>query len=80
MSDDKEVLDRLRRIETRLTRYLQAQGFDAQTSKPVWGGGVIALPSPHASLKSILSVIPDDWGGRVSLMLGEEFVAYLEVQ
>lgn len=61
MSDMQEVVDRCRRMETRLTRFLEAQGFDTQTRKPEWRNGVIIVPSLGASLKDIHSVIPHEW-------------------
>lgn len=60
--DMKEVMDRCRRMETRLTRFLELQGFDTQTAKPMWqADGVIHIPSPATSLKDCLAVIPETW-------------------
>lgn len=65
MSDQRdqmqEVLDRMRRMETRLTKFLMTMGFDTETHRPLWRDGTIHLPSPSASLKSCLEVIPDSW-------------------
>ena len=62
MSDMQEVVDRCRRMETRLTRFLESQGFDTQTRRPEWrDDGVILVPSLGASLKDIQSVIPPNW-------------------
>jgi hypothetical protein len=56
-----EVLDRTRRIETRLTRFMEAQGFDTQVRRPTWNNGVIKVPSPETSLKDCMAVIPKNW-------------------
>ena len=56
-----EILDRTRRIETRLTRFMEDQGFDTQVRRPVWNNGVINVPSPATSLKDCLAVIPPSW-------------------
>lgn len=57
-----EALDRLRRIETRLTKYLETQGVETVIRRPLWDGdGIIRVPSPGTSLSEILSVIPTSW-------------------
>ena len=55
----KELLDRVRRIETRLTRFLAAQGAEMTTEKPEWQPGIgVLIPSLDCSLRSILSAVP----------------------
>lgn len=59
-SFEKEVADRLRRIETRLTKYLEAQGFDTQAQKARWNPReqAVEIPSRAIALKEILDCIP----------------------
>lgn len=58
----QEVLDRCRRMETRLTRFLETQGFDTQTQRATWrDDGVISVPSASASFREIVALIPDEW-------------------
>jgi len=57
--DDIEI--RLRRIETRLTKYMEWQGFDIQALKPTWRDGRINIPSVGTPLKEILTTIPESW-------------------
>lgn len=57
----KEMSDRMRRMETRLTKFLMTMGFDTETHRPLWRDGTIYLPSTSASLKSCLEVIPEKW-------------------
>lgn len=66
MSDDtdhtmiKDTHIRVRRLETRLTSYMEAKGFSTQLKKPVWSDeGEIILPNLASSLKMILAVIPE---------------------
>lgn len=64
--DMKEVVDRCRRMETRLTRFLESQGFDTQVKRATWrhdGGshGVVTVPSPAVALKEIMATIPSNW-------------------
>lgn len=56
-----EVADRCRRMETRLVKFLEAQGFDTGTKLPVWRDGTIVAPSIDSSMRQLLSVIPHDW-------------------
>ena len=48
-SNMKEVVDRCRRMETRLTRFLESQGFDTQVKRPA------------VSLKEVLTTVPSYW-------------------
>ena len=59
--DIVEIRTRCRRIETRLTSYMESKGFDTQSKKPVWIEGSIKLPNLSCSIKDILAVIPKDW-------------------
>ncbi len=75
----KEIQDRCRRMETRLTRFLEAQGFETGTMKPSWHGGVIKIPSPACSLKDMLAVVPDDWSADDEITVthkGEEVMGF----
>lgn len=57
----REIVDRTRRIETRLTRFLESQGFDTQVQKPVWRNGQIDIPTAACSIHDCLEVVPKDW-------------------
>jgi hypothetical protein len=59
--DVLEIKDRLRRVETRLTNYLEAQGHNTGAVKPEWvgQGRAIHLPSLKSNLRDILKVIPE---------------------
>ena len=63
-----EVLDRTRRIETRLTKYMEATGFDTKVRRPTFANGIINVPTPATSLKDCLSVIPHDWRTPVTVI------------
>lgn len=56
-----EVVDRCRRMETRLTKYLESTGFDTGTKRPVWRDGTIVVPSVDCTLRSLLDVVPHSW-------------------
>jgi len=56
-----ETLDRVRRIETRLTKYLEHIGFATGAQRPTWVDGVVMLPSMDCSLRDILATVPRDW-------------------
>lgn len=64
----KEITDRTRRIETRLTKYLESRGFDTQVQKPRWSGaGRIDVPTQACSLRDCLEVVPDSWDPEVEI-------------
>ena len=66
----KEITDRTRRIETRLTRYLESRGFDTQVQKPTWvGPGRIEVPTRACSLGDCLSVVPHNWDPDEEIMV-----------
>jgi hypothetical protein len=62
----KELRDRARRTETRLTKYMEAQGFNTETAKCAWvpcrdpDEAYISIPSRQCALQDILAVIPPD--------------------
>lgn len=81
MSRPDETLQRVRRIETRLTQTMVALGINTSANKPVFsvaGKNVAAsveLPSPHTSMKEVLDSIPDTWDGPVAVFIGRQLVA-----
>lgn len=60
-NEAQELLDRTRRIETRLTTFLVSQGFEVHATMPVWSNGVITIPSMGCSIRDIMKAIPEDW-------------------
>jgi hypothetical protein len=64
----RELLDRLRRMETRLTRFMEWSGMDTEVRRPVWNNGALILPTDATSLRDCLAHIPQDWVGDVTLI------------
>lgn len=67
MSDKilNELLKRVQRFETRFTRYLRIQGFDAQIARPEWRHDHIEVPTLFTPLADIFEAIPyGEWEGR----------------
>jgi hypothetical protein len=58
IADTQEMKDRLRRIETRLTSFMEQNGFDTGSKKPEWRQDHVVIPSMSARLDDILAVIP----------------------
>ena len=56
-----EVHERMRRVETRLTRLVEAMGVDAGGKRPLWNDGIIVIPSLACSLHQIVATVPTDW-------------------
>lgn len=66
----KEITDRCRRMETRLTKFLEAQGFDTQVRRPVFlTSGEIQIPSISCSITECLSVVPPDWDAEKEIFV-----------
>ena len=57
----KEIADRMRRLETRFTKFMELQGFDTKVRRPLFHDGVVEIPSLACSLQDILGVIPTTW-------------------
>lgn len=76
MSYDKtlEISDRLRRIETRLTKFMTFMGFETMVSKPTWTGENVDVPSPMCSIKEILETVPQGWAETVTVFCRGEFL------
>lgn len=64
MDPNSEVLDRVRRIETRLTRYLEAQGFETGARKPTFHKGTLIVPTKAISLNDMLGAVPEGWSSE----------------
>ena len=78
LTADKEVRDRVRRIETRLTKLMGHLGFDPKGSMPVWNNGSVEIPSLAVALKDVLSVVPDDWWAGFWVMHKGEYVCFMK--
>lgn len=81
----KEILSRTRRIETRLTQFMIAQGVDTFSQKAAFAPsqdsnvGHIAAPSGHCSIKELLDSVPEGWHGRVDVFVGGDRLTTLVV-
>jgi hypothetical protein len=68
-ADLKEIKDRLRRTETRVTKWLESQGFETGVQRPHWEAGKIEVPSSSCSIKDLLSAIPETWDGESEIVV-----------
>ena len=71
-----ETANRTRRIETRLTKFLEEQGVDLETRKPYWNGKAIILPNPSCALSEIIAAIPPtlDEGDEIKVYYHQKFM------
>ena len=74
-----EILVRAKRIETKLTGYLESQGYEAGGMKPVWTGTVIEVPTPSVSIRDCVSVIPEGEYGWLPVMCGETMLCRISL-
>lgn len=75
----REIVQRCRRIETRLTQLLISQGVDARQQKPSFdeaspASARMVVPSMHSSVKEIIDSIPAEFEGAVAVYIGEQHV------
>lgn len=54
----KQIADRARRTETRVTMIAHHLGVDAGGEKPTWEDGNLFIPSPMCSLKDCIAAVP----------------------
>ena len=63
-----EIVERTRRTETRLTKYMESKGFDSRVQRAVWTRfGTVAVPSPAIAFTDILKAIPPGLEAAVSI-------------
>lgn len=76
----KEMLDRLRRVETRLTKFLNAQGFDTGVKRPEWNrSGSVTIPSMACSVQECLAAVPETWDPEEEVIVlhqGQEVMSF----
>lgn len=74
----QETADRTRRIETKLTRALASQGFDVQTSKPLWvEPDMLIIPSRSVSLGDCLTTVPLPYTGYMRVVCDGQVIAHI---
>jgi hypothetical protein len=56
----RETSDRLRRLETRLTKFMEWMGFDTEVRRPAFDArlGRLDIPTDAVSLRDCIAVIP----------------------
>lgn len=77
-----EVVQRARRIETRLTRLLESEGIQTGIQRPWWmEEGKVMIPSPMTTIDAILNVIPEGWSKSVEVLMkeGEDVVTVCDI-
>lgn len=63
MSTDEsvaEILARTRRMETRLTKFMAHQGFDAGAKRPALFGDKVLAPGYHTTIADLFATVPED--------------------
>jgi hypothetical protein len=73
-TDQREIVERVRRIETRVTKIGQAMGVDVGGGKPVWFDGKIGAPSPNCSIGDLLRTIPAGHDKDVDVYVHDDYL------
>jgi hypothetical protein len=66
-----EVVDRVRRMETKLTKLLDYVGLDTDSMRAVYRDGKVLLPSINISVREVLAALPLDARGSVLMVDGK---------
>jgi len=75
---EQEMLDRSRRIETRVTKIGNFIGADVGGGKPVWDRDRVQIPSRNCSIGDVIAVVPADQRHRsVPVYIGDDYVGEL---
>lgn len=57
----KDMFERMRRVETRITKMMQHMGMDPGGMRPIWRDGTVIVPNAHTGMQDILDTIPPHW-------------------
>ena len=76
-----EILDRSRRIESRLTSFINKCGFTPNGKKPIWNGAdlSVTVQSRETALDEILGVIPDHVTDDVAIVFAGKTLCVLSL-
>jgi hypothetical protein len=73
--DIREVRDRMRRVETRVTKIGRFLGVDVGGGRPIWRDGTVVVPTPNCAIGEMLKVIPDGAkGGDVDVYVNDDYL------
>lgn len=73
-----EITDRLRRIETRVTRMMTHLNIPTGAQAPVFENDELHVPTPAISLRACLDVIPEARrGGTIRVKCNGELICVL---
>jgi hypothetical protein len=80
----KEIVERVRRIETRTTIIGQHLGADVGGGTPRWtlnrdGSGRITVPTANCSLGQLMKVIPHNWEHGAHVYVNSDFLFALTI-
>jgi hypothetical protein len=73
---ERESVERLRRIETRVTKIGQAMGVDVGGGRPIWMGHMkrVVIPSPNCSVGAVVAAVPLEYHkDEIDVYCGEDY-------
>jgi hypothetical protein len=68
-----EVLERVRRIETRTTIIGRHLGAEVGGGKPEWRDGKVLAPTRNCSIGEMMRVVPHGWDKGVHVYIGDDY-------
>ena len=77
----QEILDRVRRTETRVTKVANHFGVESGVQRPTFRGGKVQVTSRKVSLDELMTIVPPDYKGTVvDVMCNGDLLATLTVE
>ena len=77
----KEILDRVRRTETRVTKVANHLGVESGVQRPSFRDGKLQVTSRKVSLDELMAVVPPDHKGEVvDVICNGDLLATLTVE
>lgn len=69
-----EILDRVKRIETRVTIMGRHVGADVGGGRPLWNNGRITVPTRNCSIGEMMKVVPPRWSSDIHVYHDDEYL------
>ena len=77
----REILDRARRTETRVTKISLALRVNPGVEKPYWSNRSVVVPSRDCPISDISVTVPIDWPSdrEFEVVIGSDHVCFMRV-
>lgn len=74
LNEVREIRDRVRRIETRVTITGRHVGADVGGGRPEWRDGRIYASTANTSLNELMKVVPEGWDKGFHVYINNDYL------